>query len=178
MENNNIEVIYLLVQTNIAFVAFATIVATLSQSFGKKLKPYQYLLFRFFVDVGLLHVLQMVIVAMFFDVFDGRDVVWFYSACMISIMTPLYMASYFQRRRKIKGMLTPPISKFVTVGFLGFVTFTWWTVSGFGPTPSLFTIASYFVWSLWGVVAIFLYFLGTFIDVEKDKIQEDSARVR
>lgn len=165
----DINIINLLVQTNIAFVAFATIVATLSQTFGKKLKPYQYLLFRFFVDVGLLHVLQMVIVAMLYNVFIGDEKVWFYSACMISVMTPIYMFNYLHKRRKIKDMLTPPISKFVIVGFIGFVGFTWCTLTGLGPRPSLLTISSYFVWSLWGVVAIFLYFLGTFIDVHKEQ---------
>ena len=165
----DINIINLLVQTNIAFVAFATIVATLSQTFGKKLKPYQYMLFRFFVDVGLLHVLQMVIVAMLYSVFNGHEKIWLYSAVMISVMTPIYMMNYLHRRRKIKDMLTPRISKFVTIGFVGFVGFTWCTVIGVGPKPSLLTISSYYVWSLWGVVTIFLYFLGTFIDIDKDQ---------
>lgn len=169
MDQNNIEIIYILVQTNIAFVAFATIVATLRQSFGKKLKPFQYMLFRFFVDVGLLHVLQMIIVVLFYSVYTDLDKVWYYSACMIGIMTPIYMLSYLYRRSKIENMLTPPISKFVIVGFVGFVAFTWWSLTSWGPKPSLFTIAGYFVWSLWGVVAIFLYFLGTFVDIEKNE---------
>ena len=167
MAQDNIDIIYLLVQTNIAFVAFATIVATLSQAFGKQLKLFQYMLFRFFVDVGLLQVLQMVIVALFYNVFSDVAKVWFYSACLISFITPIYMISYLRRRRKIKNMLTPLVSKFVIVGFAGFTVFMWFSVSGFGPAPSLYTIAGYFVWSLWGEVAVFLYFLGTFIQVEK-----------
>ena len=167
----DIDIINLLIQTNIAFVAFATIVATLSQSFGTALKPFQYLLFRFFVEVGLLHVLQMVIVAMLFNVLKGHESVWYYTAVMISIMLPIYMFSYLYRRSKVAGMKTPIITKLTTVGFTGFVLCMWWTVSGFGPKPNHFVISAYFVWSLWAVVGIFLYFLGTFINVEKDIVE-------
>ena len=54
---DNIDFIFALLQTYVAFIAFATIVATLRQSFGTPLTPFQYILFRFFVESGLLHVI-------------------------------------------------------------------------------------------------------------------------
>ena len=57
-------------------VAFMAIVATLRQTLGEPLTEYQYLITRYFVDVGLLHVIQALVAIALFSTISDTDRVW------------------------------------------------------------------------------------------------------
>ncbi len=164
----NIDFITLLLQTYIAFVAFATIVATLRQSFGTPLTSMQYLLFRFFVETGLLHVIMLLIPAMLHNLYPGDPMVWRTTSYLIILIPFCYMLHYLNRRRKIRDMPTPVTTKFVISGYIVMMIMTAIGLTGWFWEPSLFTVSIYFMWSMVAVVIIFLYFLGTFIYVEDE----------
>jgi hypothetical protein len=73
----------LYVEVFIAFVAFATIVATIKQAFDNKLTVLQYLLFRFFVENGFLHVVLTLLTISLFDVLADKNEAWRYSTYAI-----------------------------------------------------------------------------------------------
>ncbi len=163
----NIDFIFALLQTYVAFVAFATIVATLRQSFGTPLTHFQYILFRFFVETGLLHVILLLVPIMLFNLYGDEAKVWYLTTIFIVILCCVYYPSYVTRRRKVKNIQTPVLSKMVMIGYAISIVMNFLLIFDLTPfTPSMLTISVYFMWSMVAVILIFLSFLSTFIHFE------------
>lgn len=174
---DNIDFIFALLQTYVAFIAFATIVATLRQSFGTPLTPFQYILFRFFVESGLLHVILLLVPIMLFNLFGDTLLVWRLTTYSVIIVPIIYAVNYLMRRRKVRNARTPPTTVAVILGYCGFAVFNSLisienlpgNLSQMIPLePSMLSISIYFMWSMVAVILIFLTFLSTFIHYEKD----------
>lgn len=180
---DNIDFIFALLNTYVAFIAFATIVATLRQSFGTPLTPFQYILFRFFVESGLLHVILLLFPIMLFNLFGDTLFVWRMTTYLVIIVPIVYAVNYVMRRRKVKNARTPPATIAVFFGYCGFAIFNSLIAFENLPgnlsamislEPSMLSVSIYFMWSMVAVILIFLTFLSTFIHYEKDE-EERSA---
>jgi len=171
---DNIDYLFALLNTYVAFIAFATIVATLRQSFGTPLTQFQYILFRFFVETGLLHVILLLVPIMLFNLFADNPQIWWWSTFFVVVIPLAYLPSYLYRRSRVKNKFTPWSSKAVTLGYILFIFFNIALLAGLTPwEPALLTISLYFLWSMVAVVLIFLTFLGTFIHFEDDETTEE-----
>ncbi len=179
----NIDFIFALLQTYVEFIAFATIVATLRQSFGKPLTPFQYLLFRFFVESGLLHVILLLVPVFLYNIYGDVAMVWEITTGFVIVVPFFYAVNYLSRRRKVPGVHTPASTVLVIVGYAAFMLFNLSILLGDFPVdfaasmlfePSVFTVSLYFMWSMVAVVLVFLTFLGTFIDYDKSDTSNEA----
>jgi len=167
----NIDALYLYVEVFIAFVAFATIVATIKQAFGKKLTVLQYLLFRFFVEVGFLHVVITLLSISLFDVLAEKNEAWRYSTYSIIGIVCFYFVFYFKRRRAMGLKATlPTSSKIVSLGYVLFMLFLMITVTGLYWQASLATTLAYLLWAIVSNMIIFVQFIGTFLEVDLEEV--------
>ncbi|NNE57455.1 MAG: hypothetical protein HKN36_05045 [Hellea sp.] len=174
---DNIDYLFALLNTYVAFIAFATIVATLRQSFGTPLTQFQYILFRFFVESGLLHVILLLVPIMLFNLYADNPKIWWWSTLCVVVVPLGYVPSYLYRRSQVKNKVTPWSSKAVTIGYLMFTIFNLALIAGLTPwQPSLLTLSAYFLWSMVAVILIFLTFLGTFIHFEDDVATEERLK--
>ena len=163
----NTDFLILFAEVSIAFVAFTTIVATLRQTISGALRPLQYLLFRFFVDVGLMHFLVALIpVGLMYIVPDETDV-WRITNYFILVFTVFYMPNYIARRRRIDAPV-PLLSLTVMVGYTIFVLMTVITATEIFWPPSLTTTTLFLLWRMGSNAAIFGLFLGSFVTVADD----------
>jgi len=161
---SNLDFLVLYAEITMAFIAFATIVATLRQAFGGHLTRLQNLLFHFFVEVGFLHLTMAIVPIALLTILTSEMQVWRLSTYTILILTALYLPFYIRRRKKIKERI-PWVSLLVMIGYgisiiLMIVTATEWFWS-----PSLATTTYFLVWGLLSNIAIFVYFLGTFVEM-------------
>jgi hypothetical protein len=171
MVETNIDALYLYVEVFIAFVAFATIVATIKQAFGKKLTVLQYLLFRFFVEVGFLHVVMTLLSISLFDVLADKNEAWRYSTYSIIGIVCFYFVFYFKRRRAMGLKATlPTSSKIVSLGYVLFMLFLMITVTGLYWQASLATTLAYLLWAIVSNMIIFVQFIGTFLEVDLEEV--------
>lgn len=171
MVETNIDALYLYVEVFIAFVAFATIVATIKQAFGNKLTVLQYLLFRFFVEVGFLHIVMTLLSISLFHVLADKNEVWRYSTYSIIGIVCFYFVFYFKRRRAmgLKAAL-PTSSKIVSLGYVLFILFLMVTVTGLYWQASLATTLAYLLWAIVSNMIIFVQFIGTFLEVDLEEV--------
>jgi hypothetical protein len=163
----NIEVLYLYTEVFVAYIAFATIVATLRQAFGKLLTPFQYLLFRFFVDSGLIHVVIALLTISLVTVIENELMAWRISTYTIVISVSIYLPSYLIRRRKL-NMVMPISSKIVAVGYGCFIPYMIVTASELFWLPSLATTLTYLIWAIMSNILVFVQFLSTFVEVAEE----------
>ena len=171
MVETNIDALYLYVEVFIAFVAFATIVATIKQAFGKKLTVLQYLLFRFFVEVGFLHVVMTLLSISLFEVLADDTEAWRYSTYSIIGIVCFYFVFYFKRRRAMGLKATlPTSSKIVSLGYVLFILFLMVTVTGQYWQASLATTLAYLLWAIVSNMIIFVQFIGTFLEVDLEEV--------
>jgi hypothetical protein len=147
-----------------AFIAFSTIVATLRQSFGGHLSPLQNLLFRFYVEVGFLQLLLAFIPIALLEYWPDEQQVWMFSTYSILVMAGLYMPFYLTRRRNIDANV-PLVSKVVMVGYAIAVVAMIMTATKLFWKPSIATTIYFLLWALASNIAVFLYFLSTFVEV-------------
>ena len=151
----------------IAFVAFATITATLRQSFGKGLTSLQYLLFRFFVEVGLIHVVQAIFPIALLWMSIDEPTIWRLSTYSVFVGLTLYFPFYVRRRTKINAP-TPLVSLLVMIGYgVVFVLLALTALELYWP-PSRTTVSLYLMWVLISSIAIFWMVLGSFVEVEDE----------
>ena len=162
----NLDFLVLYAEIAIAFVAFATIVATLRQAFGGHLTPLQYLLFRFFVETGFLHLTMAIIPIALLTTLTSELQVWRLSTYAILILTGSYLPFYIHRRRKIEERI-PWVSLVVMVGYGISIIVMIATATEWFWLPSLATTTYFLVWGLLSNIAIFIYFLGTFVETAK-----------
>ncbi len=149
-----------------AFIAFATIVATLRQAFGGHLTRLQILLFHFFVEVGFIHLMIAIAPIALLTILTSEVQVWRISTHAILILTGLYLPFYIRRRIKIEERI-PRISLLVMVGYGIFIIAMIATATELFWLPSLATTTYFLVWGLISNIAIFVYFLGTFVELDK-----------
>ena len=171
MVETSIDTLYLYVEVFIAFVAFATIVATIKQAFDNKLTVLQYLLFRFFVENGFLHVVLTLLTISLFDVLADKNEAWRYSTYAIIGVVFFYFIFYFKRRRTI-GLKTafPTSSKIVTLGYVFFILFLIATGTGLYWPASLGTTLAYLLWAIVSNMIVFVQFIGTFLEVDLENV--------
>ncbi len=112
----NMDFLVLYAEITMAFIAFASIVATLRQSFGGRLTPLQIRLFRFFAEAGFLHLVNAIIPIALLSIWPVGVEIWLVSTYVILISAGSYMPYYIHRRRKVKTPL-PLLSRLVIVGF-------------------------------------------------------------
>ena len=113
---SNLDYLVLHVEITMAFVAFATIVATLRQAFSGYLARLQNLLFRFFVEVGFLGVIMALVPIVLSTILPSELQVWRVSTYAILALTGMYLPLYIRRRKKIEERI-PWISLVVMVGY-------------------------------------------------------------
>ncbi len=169
--NINIEFLILYCEVTIAFVAFATIVATLRQAFGARFTPLNYVLFRFYVEGGLLHLILAIFPIALSTIMTSEIQLWRLSTYAIIIVISTYLPFYIHRRRKVDAKI-PWVSLVVMVGYCIAIIVMIVTATELFWMPSLLSTTYFLVWGLLSNIAIFVYFLGTFVEIHGGK--EDS----
>jgi len=147
-----------------AFVAFATIVATLRQAFGKQLSPFQTLLFRLFVEVGLLFVIAAMIPIAMIETGSAERDVWLVSTLYNLIASAIYLPYYLMRRRKVEST-TPLVSRLVQAGYGIAIILLLATIAPWFWSPSLTTTIYFLLWGLISNIAMFMSFIGSFVEI-------------
>lgn len=161
------------VQLMMAFIAFSTIVATLRQAFGGRLSPLQNLLFRFYVEAGFMQLLLAIIPIALIEHWPSQQDVWLLSTYSILVLTALYLPFYVNRRRNI-DVHVPLVSKMVMIGYGIAVAAMIVTAVELFWKPSLATTTYFLLWGLASNVVIFVYFLGTFVEVDDANADQGS----
>ena len=166
----NIEFLYLYTEVTIAFVAFATIVATLRQAFGNRLTPFQYLIFRMFVEVGLLLVFMAMIPVAIFHLFSDELIVWRVSTYLIIVSILIELPFHIRRRIRlslpISNMSTT--SRCVLVGWGISLLLMILTATETLWIPSIYTTTGFLIWGMIATAILFAEFLGDYIEVEEE----------
>lgn len=164
--DSNVDFLGTYAEVMLGFVAFTAITVTLRQSLSGRLTPIQYLLFRFFIEVGLLSVLYAVIpIGLIFMSFE-EPVVWRLTTYWIIGTILLYFPFYLQRRRKTEAPV-PFVTVLVMIGFAVDVIFLIITVTEILWQPSRIVIAAHFLWVLASLMAVFAMVLGSFVEIEQ-----------
>ncbi len=176
--DTNIDFIVAYANITIAYVAFMAIIATLCNSFGERLSDLQYLLVRFFVEVGLIHLMQSLIIIALFYVLENKSLVWAIGTYCALLTVAGYLPYYIARRIRIRATI-PAGSKFVICGYaiiICLLTITaleiWWA-------PSLLTVSLYFLWVTLGNFLVFIIFLGSFLqlgDTTSESVDQHDKR--
>ncbi len=163
---SNLDFLVLYAEITMAFVAFAAIVATLRQAFGGHLTRLQNLLFHFFVEVGFLHLVIAIAPIALLTILTSEVQVWRLSTYTILISTGLYLPFYIRRRIKTEERI-PWLSRLVMIGYGISIIAMIATATELYWLPSLATTTYFLVWGLISNIAIFVYFLGTFVALDK-----------
>jgi hypothetical protein len=154
-----------------AFIAFATIVATLRQTAGGGVTPPQNLLVHFYMESGFLH-LVVAIAALALLTVLPHDLVWriINYATLASIVC--YMPYYLTRRRKINAPV-PLVTVLVILGYVAMAILTIVVATELIWVPSLATVTIFMVWALIADIIVFVYYLSTF--VERTEAESETA---
>jgi hypothetical protein len=163
----SIEFLTIYAEICLGTVAFMAIVATLRQTTGGSLSAYQYLITRYFVDVGLIHLVVALSGIALISFYGDETAAWRIMAWLIIAINGFYVPYYIAKRRRINApwSLTP-----ITMTAGAVATYINIVLSLAGVTeisiPS--AVATLLTWALVSMVGIFLVFLGTFMKVEGD----------
>jgi hypothetical protein len=151
----------LYIEIMLGAVAFMTVVATLRQTLGKPMPPYQYLVVRFLVEVGLSHVfLAMAALGLAYSALpDSVALKW--TVYAFAGFTSPYLLFYIYRRTRRKAP-TPFIILLVMLGYISMVITLLLSALGLYVTPSIEVIVVYLLWVFLAHIVIFFVFLGTF----------------
>ena len=161
---SNLDFLVLYAEITMAFIAFATIVATLRQAFGEHLTRLQNLLFHYFVEVGFLHLTMAIVPIALLTILTSEVQVWRLSTYTILILTAFYLPFYIRRRKKLKERI-PWVSLVVMIGYGISLIAMILTATELFWLPSLATTTYFLIWGLISNIAIFVYFLGTFVEM-------------
>ena len=142
-----------------------TIVATLKQTFGESLTAYQYLITRYFVDVGLLQFALALIGIGLLSFYGDDAAAWRIMGWLIIILMGVYIPYYISKRRRINApwSVTPIVT---TLSAIGFYMNMLWSLLGFSSVPVPSAVTAFLICALISMVSIFLVFLGTFMKIE------------
>ena len=142
-----------------------TIVATFRQAHGERFNSLQYVMFRFFVECGLVCFTCAFIPFALFSVMSDEYLIWKVSIFVDFFLLIVYMTYHLRRRIRL-GVAMPLVSKITVVGyqFIGVIMiaafFELWL------RPSLLIIVLLTSWGLITNALIFVYFLGSFVEQE------------
>ena len=170
--NADIEFLTIYTEICLGMTAFFAIVATLRQTLGESLTPYQYLITRFFLEVGLLSTM-MALTAIWIGATQQDDALaWKSLAWMVLIVLITYQVSYLRRRATLQP--PPPSSKTalaVTVG--GFLV---WlnlgtVLAGMNPMSIPTAAGAALMSNLASSVAVFLIFVRSFMTIDEAEIE-------
>jgi hypothetical protein len=150
-------------ELSLAFVAFTTIVATFRQAHGEQFGPLQYVMFRFFVESGLIHFVSAFVPLILLYLNIEEAVVWQLGLAFILLELSLYLPYHLRRRRRL-GVAMPLVSRVTTAGYvvlaavmISALVEAWWQ-------PSLTLLAAVLTWGLVTNGLIFVHFLGAFVE--------------
>jgi hypothetical protein len=147
-------------------VAFMAIVATLRQTFGEELTSYQYLITRFFIDVGLVLVFVSMSGLGFFAIYQDVAMTWVLMAWMHIIFYAIYLPYYLNKRRKTEVERTSiAVAVIVSTG----TSFINLVLAVFGVSSMLLpaAVVLHLVVALGALVLTFLIFVGSFMKFDK-----------
>ncbi len=159
---SSFDVLSLLAEILVAFVAFAAIVASLRVSFGEVLSDFQKLLVQFFTVSGLIGVSIVILPIVLAEFLTNEELIVRYTMFYILATSAVYLFWYLWSRIKIKAP-TPLVSALVMIGYFVWSPILILTALGIVFTPTLGLVAAYGFWVLITSVAIFIYFLYEFI---------------
>ena len=162
----NINTLITLAEVTVAFVAFATIVASLRVTLGQELTPFQKLLVQFFTESGMITVsfqLFPLVLAGFLQ--DELTIAW-YSILYALVITAVYLPHYVRRRIRISAP-TPLPSLLVMIGYGSWVLVLAIVGTGIYWQPSLVLFAAFCFWCLFSAVVIFASFLASFVQTSQ-----------
>lgn len=142
------------------------IVATLRQTLGESLTAYQYLITRFFIDVGLVLVFVSVAGQGIFSIYPDAALVWQLMAWMLLAYYTFYLPYYLRRRSKLN---VPRTITATAVVIATAVSSTNLVLALFGITSVIVSAAVviHLVICLGSMVGIFLVFVGSFMDFDE-----------
>lgn len=156
------DLLLVIAEIGIAFVAFSTIVAALQPIRGKKFTSYQILLVHFYIESGGLNVILSLLPIILWHFFHDEQLVWKLATAAIMFNSIIYLSTYVIRRRRVRAP-TPSPSLFVMVGYFIWAILMALTLAGTFWQPSLAIVESHLLWGLASSGIIFVYFFGSFI---------------
>jgi len=168
--NADISFLEIYVEICLGTTAFFAIVATLKQSLGEPLSPYQYLITRYFIDCGLLITIIVIAGLGIHATQNDSDLAWQAMSWLLMLGSGAYQMLYLKKRIALKPR--PPSSK--TAIIVMFSSLLAWLNLGFalaGVNPMSIPSAAVtlLVVSMAGFVAVFLIFIGSFMKIEEIK---------
>jgi hypothetical protein len=146
----------------IAFVTFATIIATFRRTFGERLSSFERLLVRWFTEVGMLTVsieLLPIVLAAFST---NEETVARISIFYALLVTFGYLPYYVRQRKRVKAP-TPVASMIVMIGTAAWIIVLAMAGIGFVLQPVLAIVAAFSLWLLFIASVVFVTFLATFV---------------
>jgi hypothetical protein len=140
------------------------IVATLRQTLGDALTPYQYLITRYFIDVGLIQVMVSLSGIALISYLGDEALSWFLMSWMLLITIGLYFPYYLSRRTRINApwSLTPVV---VTIGTLVIYINLALSLTAMTQVSLRSAVVIFLMWAFFSMVFIFLTFIGTFMKI-------------
>ena len=166
--NADIEFLTIFAEIYLGLTAFFAIVATLRQTLGEALTPYQYLVTRYFLEAGLLTT-AVTITALGVAATQQDDLLaWRTLAWMLTIGSIVFQFSYLGRRRKLQP---PPPSSKTAIIVMGGTFLVWLNLAlvllGINPMPIATAAVALLVTTLAGSIAVFLIFVGSFMMIHE-----------
>jgi len=157
------DTLLMIAEVGMGFVGFTMVVVTLRMTTGAGLTPFQRLLTRFYVEVGLLSIALAGLPAALVAVFGDTLMVWRVStyACLLAIV--FYMPMYIRRRLRTKAAV-PLTSLLVMVGYGIALVLLILTATELFWQPSLAVSLSFVCWGLGSSALIFVMMLGQFLE--------------
>ena len=100
---------------SLSFVGFSTIVVALRQSLGSRLKPFDVLLVRHFIETGFIVTLFSLLPAMLDAAGLDAASTWRLSSALAALFTIVFFAFYLRRRRRTPGAGSTPVRVYVNL---------------------------------------------------------------
>ncbi|RLA50491.1 MAG: hypothetical protein DRR42_12970 [Gammaproteobacteria bacterium] len=166
---SNIDTLTLLAEITIAFVAFATITASIKMTLGVDLSAYQRLVIHYFTESAMISISIIILTLVLLNFFPDRVELASIISCIYAFVAcSAYMLWYMRRRIAIKAP-TPIASMLVIIGYFAMIVLLGITISGLIWKPSIEIVCAVASYNLLGAAVIFSAFLGGFIDSNKDE---------
>ena len=162
----SISTLMILAEVTTAFVAFATIVASLRVTLGQELTPFQRLLVQFFTESGMLTVSAEVLPLILVGFWHDELMIARYSIFYALVSSAIYLVFYVRRRIRISAP-TPLPSLFVMIGYAIWAPVLLLAGIGILGEPTLAIVAAFCFWCLFSGVVVFVSFLAAFVHTEQ-----------
>ena len=167
--NADIEFLTIFAEICLGTTAFFAIVATLRQTLGESLTDYQYLITRYFIDVGLMLVFLSIAGMAVYAVSESHAVAWEVIAWGEAVCITAYIPYYFAKRRKV---ITPSSKTALLVMLLSLASWVNLVLALSGLSEiSLPTAAMlHFILTYACMLLVFVIFIGSFMRVIGPKV--------